>query len=85
MRLSPNSIDAKISPEKKGVAVFTYDDLNDPEIATAVTRALIKLIPGPIGKTPEERAVGWKTSWNSSLGAGSVERYLEDMPFLYKE
>jgi hypothetical protein len=64
---------------------ITYDDLNDPEIATAVTRALIKLIPGPIGKTPEERAVGWKTSWNSSLGAGSVARYLEDMPFLYKD
>jgi hypothetical protein len=64
---------------------ITYDDLNDPEIATAVTRALIKLIPGPIGKTPEERAVGWKNSWNSSLGAGSVARYLEDMPFLYKD
>jgi hypothetical protein len=29
MRLSPNSIDAKISSEKKGVAVFTYDDLNE--------------------------------------------------------
>lgn len=73
--------------DKHGIDLrsITYDDLNDPEIATAVTRALIKLIPGPIGKTPEERAVGWKTSWNSSLGAGSVERYLEDMPFLYKE
>jgi hypothetical protein len=70
--------------DKHGIDLrnITYDDLNNPEIGTAVTRALIKLIPAPIGKTPEERAVGWKNNWNTELGAGSVEKYLTDLKYL---
>ena len=56
--------------------------MNNPEIGTAVTRALIKLIPAPIGKTTEERAVGWKKNWNTELGAGTVEKYLTDLKYL---
>ena len=43
--------------DKHGIDLrnITYDDLNDPEVATAVTRALIKLIPAPIGKTPQKK------------------------------
>lgn len=56
-----------------------YDDLNDPVIGTAVTRALLKLSPEAIGKTPKERARQWKSFWNTQEGAGTVEKYLEDI------
>ena len=56
-----------------------YDDLNDPVIGTAVTRALLKLSPEAIGKTPKERARQWKSFWNTQEGAGTVEKYLSDV------
>ena len=58
-----------------------YDDLNDPIIGTAVTRALWKRIPEPIGSTPKERARQWKKYWNSESGAAlvSTEKYLKDV------
>jgi len=61
---------------------ISYDDLNNPEIGTAATRALLKLIPDPIGETPEQRAVQWKKDWNTELGAGTVEKYLTDLKYL---
>ena len=61
---------------------ISYDDLNNPEIGTAATRALLKLIPDPIGETPEQRAVQWKRDWNTELGAGTVEKYLTDLKYL---
>ena len=61
---------------------ISYDDLNNPEIGTAATRALLKLIPDPIGETPEQRAVQWKKDWNSERGAGTVEKYLTDLKYL---
>jgi hypothetical protein len=59
-----------------------YDDLNNPEIGTVVTRALLKRVPEPIGETPEQRAVQWKRDWNTELGAGTVEKYLTDLKYL---
>jgi len=59
-----------------------YDDLNNPELATLVTRALLKRIPQPIGQTKEQRAVQWKRDWNTELGAGSEEKYLTDLKYL---
>jgi len=58
-----------------------YDDLNDPIIATAVTRALLKLSPEAIGKTPKERARQWKSFWNTEHkdAKGTVEKYLSDV------
>ena len=63
---------------------ISYDDLNNPEIGTAATRALLKLIPESIGKTPEERAVQWKRDWNTYAegAAGTVEKYLTDIKYL---
>jgi hypothetical protein len=59
-----------------------YDDLNNPEIGTIVTRALLKRVPEPIGDTKEQRAVQWKRDWNTELGAGTVEKYLTDLKYL---
>lgn len=59
-----------------------YNDLNDPEIATLVTRALIKRVPEPIGETKEIRAKQWKRDWNTEEGAGTIEKYLTDLKFL---
>ena len=56
-----------------------YDDLNDPVIGTAVTRALLKLNPESIGKTVEERARQWKDFWNTEEGAGTVQKYIDDV------
>ena len=58
-----------------------YDDLNDPIIGTAVTRALLKLSPEAIGKTPKERARQWKSFWNTEHkdAKGTVEKYLSDV------
>ena len=58
-----------------------YDDLNDPVIGTAVTRALLKLSPEAIGKTPKERARQWKSFWNTEHkdAKGTVEKYLSDV------
>jgi len=63
---------------------ISYDDLNNPEIGTAATRALLKLIPDPIGETPEQRAKQWKKDWNSysENAAGTVEKYLTDLKYL---
>ena len=63
---------------------ISYDDLNNPEIGTAATRALLKLIPDPIGETPEQRARQWKKDWNSysENAAGTVEKYLTDLKYL---
>jgi hypothetical protein len=59
-----------------------YDDLNNPEIGTIVTRALLKRVPEPIGDTKQQRAVQWKRDWNTELGAGTVEKYLTDLKYL---
>jgi len=58
-----------------------YDDLNDPVIGTVVTRALWKLSPEAIGKTPKERARQWKSFWNTEHkdAKGTVEKYLSDV------
>ena len=61
------------------VSNIKYDDLNNPLIGTAVTRALWKLKPDPIGKTVEERAIQWKRDWNTEKGKGTVEKYLKDI------
>ena len=61
------------------VSNIKYDDLNDPLIGTAVTRALWKLKPDSIGITPEERAVQWKRDWNTDEGKGTIEKYLTDI------
>ena len=56
-----------------------YDDLNDPVVGTAVTRALLKLSPDSIGETVEERARQWKDFWNTKEGAGKVQKYIDDV------
>jgi hypothetical protein len=61
---------------------IAYDDLNNPEIATLVTRALLKRVPEPIGETKEIRAKQWKKDWNTEEGAGTVEKYLTDLKYL---
>ena len=60
-------------------SLFEYDDLNDPVIGTAVTRALLKLSPDSIGETVEERARQWKDFWNTKEGAGTVQKYIDDV------
>jgi hypothetical protein len=66
------------------ISKATYDELNDPLIGTAVTRALWKLDPEPIGKTIEERAAQWKRYWNTKKGAGKEARYIDDVNFMNK-
>jgi hypothetical protein len=56
-----------------------YDDLNDPVVGTAVTRALLKLSPASIGETVDERARQWKDFWNTKEGAGTVQKYIDDV------
>jgi len=66
------------------ISKVTYDELNDPLIGTAVTRALWKLDPEPIGNTVKERANQWKRYWNTEEGKGTVDRYLDDVTFMNK-
>ena len=50
-----------------------------PTSGTAVTRALLKLSPASIGETVDERARQWKDFWNTKEGAGTVQKYIDDV------
>ena len=76
LRAYTNNLKNKYSLD---LSKLEYDDLNDPVIGTAVTRALLKLSPDSIGETVEERARQWKDFWNTKEGAGTVQKYIDDV------
>lgn len=49
----------------------------NPLLALVFTRLKYKLIPAEIPETLEGRAKYWKQHYNTALGKGSVEEYLE--------
>lgn len=53
------------------------DLANDPLLALALTRLKLMLIPDPIPATLQGRAQYWKTHYNTRLGKGTVEGYLD--------
>ncbi len=60
------------------MSVVKASDLDySPLLAAIVCRLFYMLRPGSIPATVEERAAYWKKYYNTALGAGTVEHYLE--------
>lgn len=60
------------------IKAVEWDDLNySPLLATIFARLHYKLRPGAIPQTLAERAEYWKKHYNSILGKGTVEHYIE--------
>lgn len=58
--------------------IVEWDDLNySPLLAMIVARLHYKLCPGAIPQTMRGRAEYWKKYYNSVLGKGTVEHYVE--------
>jgi len=54
-----------------------FSALTNIAVAVAMCRIYYWRQPGAIPKTIEDRAFYWKEKYNSELGAGTVEHYLE--------
>ena len=60
------------------ISLVEWDDLRYNQfLALLFTRLLYWLKGDPIPKTIEERAAYWKLHYNTKLGKGTVEHYLE--------
>lgn len=51
---------------------------HSPMLAAIFCRLFYKLIPDPFPKTVEARSEYWKARYNTRLGKGTVEEYLEN-------
>ena len=77
-RSRPADVDAIKLAFDIDIKAVEWDDLNfSPLLATIFARLHYKLRPGAIPQTLVERAEYWKKHYNSVLGKGTVEHYIE--------
>ena len=65
--------------EELGIDLTTasFSDLNTPLYGAAFARAYLLSIPESIPTTLKARAAYWKKYYNTSAGAGTVDKYLK--------
>ncbi len=77
-RASQKDIDAIKTAFDVHLKLIEWDDLTySPLLATIVARLHYKLRPGAVPQSLKGRAEYWKKHYNSVLGKGTVEHYLE--------
>jgi len=60
------------------IDLIVWEDLRyNPLLSMIFTRLKYKLIPNVIPTTLKERAKYWKIEYNSTLGRGTIEHYIE--------
>ena len=54
-----------------------YEDLSDDKTNLVFARLYLMMRPDPIPRTPQDRAKYWKKYYNTVLGKGTPQKYLD--------